>query len=246
MNILIACHCKYNDKLDPKHKHQHPPVYLTIDKINRNARQYNLYKPNELEEAKKRFGIANIDYIEKRDCLLDEHQHREWNKLPRKYDIIFPIHCPVYTPFTTPVPEEYQNELYIKEINAIKQFYQDVKQHLKPNGYYHIDFDTNSGKHWKQMEDDDYIRKVFSNILEGEDYTLDFIRYKNRKHVSLYALTRLGSLPFFGKDKQYFRDVILKFHSSSKTKTSSRNKTLKYSSRIHKIKSKKITRKSAH
>ena len=69
MNVLVACHCK----------HTHKPVYLSGDIIAKNPKYYNLYDADELTEAKRVFGIVNVDYIEKRDCLLDKHQHREWD-----------------------------------------------------------------------------------------------------------------------------------------------------------------------
>lgn len=109
MNILIACHCK----------HEHDPVYLSGDDITtKNPKYYNLYDADELAEAKRIFGIANIDYIEIRECTLDTNQHRDWNKLPRKYDMIVSVHCPLYGLL--------HSDSRKKHIDSIRNFYKDI------------------------------------------------------------------------------------------------------------------------
>ena len=122
MNILVACHCK----------HTHDPVYLAGNIIGKKIKYYNLYNPDELEEAKKIFGIANVDYIEKRECKMDNHQHREWNKLPRKYDMIISVHCPVYGML-------HYDSSY-KYIDTMKEFYRNVRDNLKPDGSFHLPY----------------------------------------------------------------------------------------------------------
>ena len=219
MNVLIACHCK----------HTHMPVYLAGDIVDKKAKYYNLYDADELAEAKRVFGIANIDYIEKRECQLDEHQHREWHKLPRKYDIIVSVHCPVYGMF--------HDDKEYKYIDFMRAFYKDVKDNLKPGGFFHLPYNRFPKSFIKQiktvrhsrkseyfsLEDfnrhnsNENIIKVMHDILGGKDfesYKLEIIDYKNRARLPFFIDTdKHGTW----STKSTFRHLVISFPRSSNT-----------------------------
>jgi len=223
MNVLVACHCK----------HTHDPVYLCGDIIVKNPKYYNLYDADELAEAKKVFGIANVDYIEKRECSVDEHQHREWDKLPRKYDIIVSVHCPIYGMF-------HSNNTY-KYIDSMRGFYKDVRDNLKPGGFFHLPYNLFpkcmfknieiSGSFRKGIEyfnrhnSNENVKKVMQDILgDVGNYNLEIIDYKKRARIPFIIDTdKYGN--WSKNSKTTFRHLVISFPdkeiNSKKTKKQS-------------------------
>ena len=214
MNVLVACHCK----------HTHDPVYLAGDITAKNPKYYNLYDADELAEAKKIFGIANVDYIEKRECKLDENQYREWNKLPRKYDIIVSVYCPVYGIFS--IDSEY------KYIDFMRSFYKDVKNNLKPGGFFHLPFNlypksllktkTDNVLVLKHHNSNKHLIKVMHDILgDVGNYNLEIVDYKQRAKIPfLINIYKTGT--WSKNAKSTFRHLVISFPpeqvKSSKTK----------------------------
>jgi len=228
MNVLVACHCK----------HTHDPVYLSGDITVRNPKYYNLYNPDELAEVKKVFGIAHIDYIEKRECALDNNQFRDWDKLPRKYDIIVSVHCPVYGCL------HYDAEY--KYIDFVRRFYKDIKNHIKPGGFFHLPYNL-FHKSWKpvikgtarktQKKDlemfirhnsNKNIKKVFQDILANDknlvNYKLEIIGYKNRSRIPFFIDTEKSGT--WSKNyKSTFRHIVISFSPPTDTATKTNMKT---------------------
>jgi hypothetical protein len=223
MNVLVACHCK----------HTHDPVYLAGDITAKNPKYYNLYDADELAEAKKIFGIANVDYIEKRECKLDENQHREWNKLPRKYDIIVSVYCPVYGIFS--IDSEY------KYIDFMRSFYKDVKNNLKSGGFFHLPYNLYP-KSWLKTKSDNesvfkhhnsnkHLIKVMRDILGNEsNYTLEIVDYKHRARIPFFIDTQKNGI-FSKNSKSTFRQLVLSFPPKS-SKRANIKQTKKHSSKI--------------
>jgi len=227
MNVLIACHCK----------HTHKPVYLSGDIIAKNPKYYNLYDADELAEAKQVFGIANVDYIEKRECSVDEHQHREWDKLPRKYDIIVSVHCPIYGML-------HSNNDY-KYIDTMKEFYRNVRNNLKPGGFFHLPYNifpkcmiknikiAGSSRKTQKMEleyfnrhnSNENVKKVMRDILgDVGNYNLEIINYKKQARIPFIIDTyKYGT--WSQNSKTTFRHLVISFPdkeiNSKKTKKQS-------------------------
>jgi hypothetical protein len=219
MNVLVACHCK----------HTHDPVYLSGDIIAKNPKYYNLYDTDELAEAKRIFGIENIDYIEKRECMLDKHQHREWNKLPRKYDMIVSVHCPVYGLF-----HDHSNYKYI-DFN--RDFYKDVRDNLKPNGFFHLPYNiypkylinkikiggSSRKTHGMDIEyfnrhnSNENVKKVMHDILgDVGNYNLEIVDYKHRSRIPFFIDTyKKGT--WSNNSKSTFRHLIITFPKGNRT-----------------------------
>ena len=234
MDILIACHCKA----------QHRPVYITDSITNPKAKYYSLYDEKMLSEIKQIFGINKIDYIDKKcnkNTTLSGNQYTNWDDLPL-YDAIYLIYCPIYGLFTS--EEEY------KYIDSIRNFYKDMRNHLKPNGYIYIE--NNIRPRLRSPEGSfireslvikgdtiKHIRKVYDDIFESNSnskvkYTLDIVEGK-----------KLNKLPFhIGTESKYInwvskhRVMILKF---PKTTNKSKSKTIKKSKKSKKSKKTKKT-----
>lgn len=234
MNVLVACHCK----------HKHDPVFLTGDNIAKNAKYYNLYDADELAEAKRVFGIANIDYIEKKECQLDEQQHREWNKLPRKYDMIVSVHCPVYGLFH--VDSDY------KYIDSIQAFYKDVRDNLKPGGFFHLPYNlypksliNKKNKNFSlgsfnRHNSSSNVIKVMKDILgdsETGPYKLEIIDYKQRARIPFFIDTEKQGT--WSKNmKSTFRHLLISF--PNKTQRSSKTKKTRIIRSKHSRKTKTV------
>lgn len=221
MNVLVACHCK----------HKHDPVYLSSDITTKNPKYYNLYDADELEEAKRVFGIDHIDYIEKRECTLDVNQHRDWNKLPRKYDMIVSVHCPLYSLL--------HSDSY-KYIDSIRDFYKDIRKNLKPTGFFQLPYNL-SPKSWlnklmitdtsrktqkmdleyhKRHNSNKNIKTVMKYILEDGNnpvnYKLEIIDYKNRTRIPFFIDTDKNGT-WSKNSKSTFRHIVLSFPPSLDT-----------------------------
>ena len=141
MNILIACHDKFDN--------DHPPIYITND-ITKKSIQYNIYTKKGLADAQKEFGIARVDYIDTRAEKLDDNQFNDWSKLPVKYDIVFHVHCPTYGLFhddADNMPKKSWSWMDTpKYLKTQYDFYFNVKKVLKPNGYLQIPFNYRLNK----------------------------------------------------------------------------------------------------
>jgi hypothetical protein len=159
------------------------PVYITTSITNPKAKYYSLYDEQQLAKIKQEYGIANIDYIDIR-CTIDKenHQYKNWNDLPpRKYDIIFLIHCPVYGIFV--------DDTEYKYINEYRKMYSDMRNHLKRNGYIYIEKnirpayvkvgnpDNGSIRRSKVEKGNtpEHIRKVYNDIFHDIKYSLDIL-----------------------------------------------------------------------
>jgi len=242
MDILIACHCKAN----------HLPVYITDSIINPKAKYYSLYDEKMLPKIKKQFGINKIDYIDKKcdkNTAKSGNQYTNWDDLPL-YDAIYLIHCPIYGLFT--MEEEY------KYIDSIRNFYKDIRNHLKPNGYIYIEKNINpsflfsepSTEHNNisinsiiQGDKIEHIRKVYDDIFQSNSNDKSKVKYI----LNILEGENLDKLPFhISIEKKYskwydgrHRVMILKFPtgtSKSKIKSKSKSKTKKHSSKTRKRK----------
>ena len=223
MNILIACH----DKFDK----DHPPIYITND-ITKKSIQYNIYTKKGLADAQKELGIARVDYIDTLAEKLDDNQYNDWSKLPVKYDIVFHVHCPTYGLF------HYDADNMPKEswMNTPKywkmeyDFYFNIKKVLKPNGYLQIPFsyklnkdgnlenkNEEFGKYWN---DDDNLQKIYKMILGKLKYKLDIIKEPNKEKIPFYA--GLSSKYEGFATYKDFRYVLLRFPSGKQTRKASR------------------------
>ena len=226
MNILIACHDKFN----------HRPIFITKDVTNditnKKSIQYNIYTKKGLADAQKEFGIARVDYIDTRAEKLDDNQFNDWSKLPVKYDIIFHVHCPTYGFFhydadNIPKKSWMNTPKYLK---TQYDFYFNIKKVLKPNGYLQIPFsyklnkdgnlenkNEEFGKYWN---DDDNLQKIYKMILGKLKYKLDIIKETHKDNISFYAgLSSKYEGPAKYKD---FRYVLLRFPSGKQTRKASR------------------------
>jgi len=211
MNILIACHCKAS----------HMPVYITTSITNSKAKYHSLYDEQQLAKIKQEYGIANIDYIDIR-CTIDKenHQYKNWNDLPpRKYDIIFLIHCPVYGLFV--------DDTEYKYINEYRKMYSDMRNHLKRNGYIYIENnirpafirvgqpDNGSIRRSKVIKGDtpEHIRKVYNDIFHDMKYSLDILDNADIDTLPFHITVERMNFKF---RKGLQRVMILKFPRKTK------------------------------
>jgi SAM-dependent methyltransferase len=228
MNILIACHCKKT----------HMPVYLTDSLTNPKAQYYSLYDEQQYEKIKNQYGIANIDYIDIH-CQKDannNNQFSKWSDLPRKYDIIFLIHCPIFGLF-------YDEEEY-KYIDSLRKMYSDMREHLKPRGYIYIEKNIPpSFIQWdipqSQVEKADnpkHIRKVYDDIFNTVKYRLDILDNKDIDIIPFHITTD-NKYSKYSEGRQ--RVMKLMFPRMKKTRTIGNS----HSREIKKI---KLTKKNIH
>jgi SAM-dependent methyltransferase len=107
LDILVACHCianKTDSKLYTHYKHEIEPFDETIFK--------------------------NVKYIDtdNMNCIQSSKQYTNWNSITEQFDIIYAIHCPIYS---------LEDEVDIEISNGV---YEDVFNNgiLKPNGKFVI------------------------------------------------------------------------------------------------------------